>query len=322
MVRLEHSFWPPWQILILIIAIIGLFRVWPGPILELLFQLNETALGSILLYPMHCNIKWKRTEVNVNNEIEFHAITEEELQAAAKLNDLLIFPSAAAPGHCVKSILPRNSDDCEPDLRICTAGLIQPCTIFSFGVNYNWDFDDAALKLGCRVYSFDPSMRPGNYSRGLNHTFLPIGIGPRDELVPTHSEHSTIYTWRDKGLEDTSYEVRTLRTIMEDLHVERLDVLRMDVEGSEWEVLEQISDSNLWPVIDQLLLEVHMWNGRPKSSGGTVRWARALAGIPLHLFHAARNFYDSTRVTDKLTAVYELGFVKAVSESNLSCQDA
>ena len=33
-----------------------------------------------------------------------------------------------------------------------------PCLVYSFGINWDFSFDDAMGKLGCEVHSFDPSM--------------------------------------------------------------------------------------------------------------------------------------------------------------------
>ena len=44
-------------------------------------------------------------------------------------------------------------------------------------IAYNFIFDDFMLEKGCKVWSFDPSMEPGDYKRGPNHEFRHIGIG-------------------------------------------------------------------------------------------------------------------------------------------------
>lgn len=42
---------------------------------------------------------------------------------------------------------------------------------------------------------------------------------------------------------------------------EKIDILKLDIEGGELEVLRSISDE--LPRIDQVLAEIHMWEGRP-----------------------------------------------------------
>ncbi len=56
-------------------------------------------------------------------------------------------------------------------------------------------------------------------------------------------------------------EVETLSHQIEKLNIDRIDLLKIDVEGAEWEVLCGISDAR-WPLIKQIVAEVHDENGR------------------------------------------------------------
>ena len=67
-----------------------------------------------------------------------------------------------------------------------------PCTVFSFGINDEWTFDDALLAHGCRVFSFDPGMAVGSHSRGPRHLFEPLGIGIANGTF--EAEHWTDHT--------------------------------------------------------------------------------------------------------------------------------
>jgi FkbM family methyltransferase len=51
-------------------------------------------------------------------------------------------------------------------------------------------------------------------------------------------------------------EVRPLSDVLREEDIERIDLLKVDVEGAEWEVLAGIGDSD-WPKIRQLVVEVH-----------------------------------------------------------------
>ena len=108
---------------------------------------------------------------------------------------------------------------------VCLDGLTTPCTVLSFGVAYIFDFEQAMLQHGCNVWSFDPSMRPGSYRRGSNHSFHPNGIGTEDG---EHSGPSSIFMYSAKS----SYNLLTMDTIMKTI-VKRptIDVLRIDIEG-------------------------------------------------------------------------------------------
>jgi FkbM family methyltransferase len=58
-------------------------------------------------------------------------------------------------------------------------------------------------------------------------------------------------------------EVETVSRMLEKLPIERVSLLKIDVEGAEWDVLQGISDAD-WPRIEQIAAEVHDENGRLK----------------------------------------------------------
>ncbi|MBD3197868.1 MAG: hypothetical protein GF317_22645, partial [Candidatus Lokiarchaeota archaeon] len=51
-------------------------------------------------------------------------------------------------------------------------------------------------------------------------------------------------------------EIRPISDIIEEYHVERIDLLKIDAENYETQVLRGISDSD-WDIINQLVVEVH-----------------------------------------------------------------
>jgi len=222
--------------------------------------------------------------------------------AGPVLSNLILSPQRTSCKH--QATLP-NPDPREPKVHVCLDKIHHPCKAFSIGIDYKWDFDDYALKdLKCEVWSFDPSMAEGKYQRGPLHHFDRTGIADMDGV---NEGASTLYA--RNGVTATNYKVHTLRTLMNDRGVQYLDIIRMDVEGAEWGVLEQWTKDNMWPYIGQLLLEVHMYPFG-KSAGGLHRWANVLNAIPMKIFHSAQNNYDNRRVYVGLTAVYELGFTK------------
>jgi FkbM family methyltransferase len=51
-------------------------------------------------------------------------------------------------------------------------------------------------------------------------------------------------------------ELRTLSSVLRELELEHVDLLKIDVEGAELDVLEGIRDED-WPLIRQIVIEVH-----------------------------------------------------------------
>lgn len=60
---------------------------------------------------------------------------------------------------------------------------------------------------------------------------------------------------------DVIAEVRPLSAVVREEGIERIDLLKIDVEGAEWEVLRGIDDEH-WPRIRQIVIEVHDVDGR------------------------------------------------------------
>ena len=183
----------------------------------------------------------------------------------------------------------------EPDVHVCLDNIVPPCVVYSFGIAYNWIFDDFMIAKGCNVFSFDPSMDMKKHKRHVNHLFEPIGIGPMSGM---HTGKSTLYGGK------TNYSVLSLQDMMQRFNHTHIDMIRMDVESAEWDVLQSWTEKNMWERIDQLLLEIHMY-------GDEHMHADALMNVPMTLFHVARNLWNNKRIIHDMTQVYELGFRKA-----------
>ena len=51
-------------------------------------------------------------------------------------------------------------------------------------------------------------------------------------------------------------ELKTLSYVIEKLHIKKIDLLKIDCEGNELKVIKGLDDNN-WPIIEQLIIEVH-----------------------------------------------------------------
>lgn len=173
---------------------------------------------------------------------------------------------------------------------------IRPCIVYSFGINYGFSFDDdTAATYGCHVYSFDPSMKKANasYDRSANVHFYKIGIFG---VTETRANGWKLYTFSDirklLGHENT-----------------RIDVVKMDVENSEWSAVRDMIDSGEMKKINQFLIEFHTHNSKPAA----LNLIRDIEKQGFKKFYVSKNTNCGTRVTGfpvKRTTCYEVHYVR------------
>jgi FkbM family methyltransferase len=71
-------------------------------------------------------------------------------------------------------------------------------------------------------------------------------------------------TWQDKK-PDEEVETITLDTLFEENKIEHVDLMKLDVEGSEIEIISSEGFRKVADKIDKIIMENHSWNGRNPS---------------------------------------------------------
>jgi hypothetical protein len=149
----------------------------------------------------------------------------------------LLAPYYSCPYELTRSNLV--SEDFEGGKWVC--GVLQitdrPCVVYSFGSYGNDIFERHIQDLNprCEIHVFDPTSAP--LARYHYHSLGICGQGD---------------SFQDQA---KSYPCKQLPDIMRELNHTAVDVLKMDVEGSEWDVITATNWSSL--SIGQILVEVH-----------------------------------------------------------------
>lgn len=137
--------------------------------------------------------------------------------------------------------------------------------VYSVGVGEDVSFDLALIgRFGSTVHAFDPTPRSIDWVRGqeLDTRFVLHEYGLADfdgnatfhaPSDPGHVSHTLLE--RPSGGRSIEVPMRTLRTIMRDLGHDRIDLLKMDIEGAEYGVIADLARSSIRPT--QLLVEFH-----------------------------------------------------------------
>lgn len=178
---------------------------------------------------------------------------------------------------------------------VLIGALNERSVVYSFGIGEDISFDiGIAERYGCEVHAFDPTPRSRSWARRhIRHPliwFHPVGVAARDGTVdfaaPANVRHvsfSRADTTRDD--QDTvRLQVRSLPSIMRDLEHNRIDLLKMDIEGFEYEVLEAMQATDIRP--RQIAVEFHhgMYG---YTTDATNRAVRALRDAGYGLFHVS-----------------------------------
>jgi FkbM family methyltransferase len=138
--------------------------------------------------------------------------------------------------------------------------------VYSFGVGEDASFDIALIeRFGMDVYAFDPTPKSIAWARSQNlpsqFTLYEYGIADFDGNIsfnPPENPAHISYTILDRPkTEDNkiSAPVKRLATIMRELGHNHIDLLKMDIEGAEYVVIDDLDKVGIRP--KQLLVEFH-----------------------------------------------------------------
>ncbi|MBZ5577655.1 MAG: FkbM family methyltransferase [Acidobacteriia bacterium] len=176
---------------------------------------------------------------------------------------------------------------------VCPDRLASDSVVYSFGIGTDISFDLGLMRrFGVRVHAFDPTPRSLAWLKTQN---LPphfevheYGVAGHDGVVefappdsPDHVSHTIV---AGRGLRTVSAPVRRLATIMRDLGHTSIDLLKMDVEGAEYDVIRDLVSLPL--PVGQLCIEFHhRW--RQVGAGKTRQAVAALRSAGYRLFHVS-----------------------------------
>eukprot|EP00457_Paulinella_chromatophora_P012439 gb/GEZN01012648.1/.p1 GENE.gb/GEZN01012648.1/~~gb/GEZN01012648.1/.p1 ORF type:complete len:290 (-),score=37.44 gb/GEZN01012648.1/:117-986(-) len=171
----------------------------------------------------------------------------------------------------------------------------QKCVVYSFGINDNWSFDDAAAKFGCEVHGFDPSLDFNNIKKKYDSkqkTLHNWGVSLNQSNL-IYPPGTAPFEWPGIGYLRSSnsdpWDLRTIRSIMSTLKHDTIDILKVDAEGAEWGCLRTFMDSGGLDLTSQLLAEFHF---NPEADTAMkLRYGTFLGNLStqMYLFHARAN---------------------------------
>ena len=139
--------------------------------------------------------------------------------------------------------------------------------VYSIGIGEDISFDKAIINAhGCKVFGYDPTPKSialiEVQSLPYEFIFSPFGLHTKSEEVtfylPLNEDHVSGSAVVQSNINQKSavwVKMLTLSDMAKRNGHERIDLLKMDIEGSEYEVLDSILSSEVF--IGQVCIEFH-----------------------------------------------------------------
>lgn len=139
--------------------------------------------------------------------------------------------------------------------------------VYSFGIGEDISFDEAILRRhACQVYAFDPTPKSIEWVRRQELParihFAPVGISNTSGFVdfylpkdPGHVSGSMVVQGNVNLTEKVSVPVKSIADVARELGHGRIDLVKMDIEGAEYDVIPDILSAGI--PISQILIEFH-----------------------------------------------------------------
>lgn len=137
--------------------------------------------------------------------------------------------------------------------------------VLSFGLGEDISFDLGVIeKFNCKVIGFDPTPKSVEWlskqSLPENFQFVNVGLAGETGTIEFNAPENPDFASYSATHESNSEKkvvlpVKDLESLVDELKLDRIDVLKMDIEGSENEVIDRMVNSTVRP--SQILVEFH-----------------------------------------------------------------
>jgi FkbM family methyltransferase len=183
---------------------------------------------------------------------------------------------------------------------ICPEYVNSDSVVYSFGAGTNISFEtELSGRFGLRIHLFDPTPKSIQYVKdqnlNSNYFFGEIGIadftGIAKFYLPLNPDFvSATLEKQSDSQRVVEVRVERLSEILERNKHTSIDILKMDIEGAEYDVITDILNSGI--VIHQLLVEFHhrFPNNGIKKTRSTIEKLRNAGFVLFHVSEIGEEF--------------------------------
>lgn len=184
---------------------------------------------------------------------------------------------------------------CEPST------LLRSQIVYTVGVGRNIEWDKAMIReFGTIHHGWDPTPTAIDFFQKKNppdgFSFHEFGLGVRDgpvtvKLPEGNFDSYTIMGYAKKAKKGSinTIEVRTVESMMKMLHHNHLAILKMDIEGAEFDVIDEWVRSAYKVPADQVLIEFHgRYFGKNERDKLVPKAVDNMKRLGFDVFHRAR----------------------------------
>lgn len=136
-----------------------------------------------------------------------------------------------------------------------------------------------ARRYDATIYAFepDPSSRPRLVERLAAHPkarVLPVGLGAADRTAALAMAGPGSSTFGAEAAFGTCpVPIRDVAAVLSELGLERIDLLKVNIEGGEFDLLDRLVATGWLPRVQQLMVQFHEWHPKAYRRRRTIRRA-------------------------------------------------
>lgn len=181
----------------------------------------------------------------------------------------------------------------------CPENINDQSIVYSFGIGEDISWDETLIsEKNVTIHGFDPTPKAIEFIKHKNldkFILYPIGLASSNGSMdffppknPNHVSHSLVINHKSQE-ETIKVKVETIDTIMHELGHKKIDILKMDIEGSEYEVIADMLNKKIYP--DQMLVEFHH-RFKPFSINDTVEIINKLIENSYKITYISRKYQE------------------------------